>query len=78
MPLTLTLTEGVVPKGQEKVVFSRLSEAMIRWHGMTGNALMTANIVGTVQVLPVDATFTGMKETAVAFAEWKVPAVCLR
>jgi hypothetical protein len=74
MPLTLTLTEGVVPKGQEKIAFSRLSEAMIRWHGLSGNKVMTPNVVGSLHVLPKDATFTGMKETAVAFVEWKVPS----
>jgi hypothetical protein len=26
MPLQLTLTEGILPKGQEKVAFARLSE----------------------------------------------------
>ena len=74
MPLTLTLTEGVVPKGQEKVAFSRLSEAMIRWHGLSGNKVMTPNVVGSLHVLPKYATFTGMEETAVAFVEWKVPS----
>src|SRR5665213_3578792 len=32
MPLTLTLTKGVLPKGKEKVAFARLSEAMLKWH----------------------------------------------
>jgi hypothetical protein len=74
MPLTLTLTEGVVPEGQEKVAFARLSEAMIRWHGLSGNKVMTPNVVGSLHVLPKNATFTGMEETAVAFVEWKVPS----
>lgn len=74
MPLTLTLTEGVVPKGQERVAFSRLSEAMIRWHGLSGNKVMTPNVVGSLHVLPKDATFAGLEETAVAFVEWKVPS----
>ena len=74
MPLTLTLTEGVLPTGQEKVAFARLSEAMIKWHGLTGNAAMTPNIVGSVHVVPKGATFTGMQETDVAFIEWKVPS----
>jgi len=74
MPLTLTLTEGVVPKGQERVVFSRLSEAMLRWHGLTGNKTMTPQVIGSVQVLPKDHTFSGMEETAVAFVEVKVPS----
>ena len=74
MPLTLTLTEGVLPKGQEKLAFARLSEAMLKWHGLTGNQVMTSNIVGSIHVLAKDQTFTGMRETPVAFIEWKVPS----
>jgi hypothetical protein len=74
MPLTLTLTEGVLPKGQEKVAFARLSEAMLKCHGLTGSKVMTANIVGSIHVLPKDQTFTGMQATSVAFIEWKVPS----
>jgi len=74
MPLTLTLTEGVLPEGQEKLAFARLSEAMLKWHGLAGNAVMTPNVVGSLHVLPKSATFTGMEETPVAFIEWKVPA----
>ena len=74
MPLTLTLTNGVLPPGQEKVAFARLSEAMLEVHGLTGNAVMTRNVVGSVHVLPPDATCTGMKPTPVVFIEWKVPS----
>ena len=31
MPLTLTVTEGVLPTGSEKQAFARLSEAMLKW-----------------------------------------------
>ncbi len=74
MPLTLTLTEGVLPPGQEKIAFARLSEAMLKWHGLAGNALMTRNVVGSIHVMPRNATFAGMPETPVAFVEWKVPS----
>ena len=74
MPLTLTLTEGVLPKGQEQVAFAKLSEAMLRWHGLAGNKVMTPNVVGSIHVLPRNATFTGMQETPVAFIEWKTPS----
>ena len=74
MPLTLTLTEGVLPKGQEKTAFSRLSDAMLRWHGLTGNEAMTPNIVGSIHVLPKEHTYSGSKEVSVAFVEWKVPS----
>lgn len=74
MPLTLTLTEGVLPKGQEKIAYRRLSEAMLRWHGLAGNKLMEANVVGSIHVVSKDHTFAGMDETPVAFVEWKVPS----
>lgn len=74
MPLTLTLTEGVLPKGQEQLAFARLSDAMIKWHELTGNAAITPNIVGSINVVPKEHTFSGSKEASVAFVEWKVPA----
>ncbi len=74
MPLTLTLTEGVLPKGQEKVAFARLSDAMLKWHGLTGNKSITPNIVGAIHVLPEEHTFSGSQQAAVAFIEWKVPS----
>ena len=74
MPLTLTLTEGVLPTGQEKIAFARLSDAMLKWHGLTGNEAMTPNIVGSINVLPKEHTYSGSKEASVAFVEWKVPA----
>ena len=55
MPLTLTLTEGVLPKGQEKAAYRRLSEAMLKWHGLTGNDVMTANVVGSIHIVDAGA-----------------------
>jgi hypothetical protein len=74
MPLTLTLTEGLLPKGQEKVAFARLSDAMLKWHGLIGNAAITPNIVGSINIVSKEHTFSGSKEASVAFVEWKVPA----
>lgn len=74
MPLTLTLTEGVLPKGDEKIAFGRLCEAMLKWHGLTGNSVMTPNITGTINVMPKGATFSGMQAVDAVFVEWKVPS----
>ncbi|WP_339505008.1 4-oxalocrotonate tautomerase [Pseudomonas sp. RL_105y_Pfl2_101] len=74
MPLTLTLTEGVLPKGSENIAFTQLSDAMLRWHGLSGNKAMTPNIVGSIHVLTAENTFSGSTEAPVAFIEWKVPA----
>jgi hypothetical protein len=74
MPLTLTITEGVLPKGQESIAFTRLSDAMIKWHGLTGNTAIESNIVGSINLLPKEHTFAGSKESSVVFIEWKVPS----
>ncbi len=74
MPLTLTLSEGVLPAGTEKQAFMRLSEAMQKWHGLTGNAVMTPNVTGTIHVLPKGSTFSGLEEVSAAWIEWKVPS----
>lgn len=74
MPLTLTITDGVLPAGQEKVAFARLSHAMLEAHGMVGNAVMTRNVVGSLHVVPRGTTFTGAEATPVVFIEWKVPS----
>jgi len=74
MPLTLTLSEGVLAPGTEKDAFARLSEAMLRWHGLAGNKVMTPNVVGSIHLVPKEFTFSGAKEASVAFVEWKVPS----
>jgi len=74
MPLTLTLTEGVLPKGSEKLAFKRLSDAMLKWHGLTGNKAMTPNVIGAIHVVTPDNTFSGSEEAPVVFIEWKVPS----
>ena len=74
MPLTLTLTEGVLPKGTEKEAVVKLTDAMLQQHGLAGNSVMTSNITATVHVLPKSSTFSGGKEFSGAWVEWKVPS----
>ena len=74
MPLTLTLTEGVLPAGTEKQAVSKITEAMLKWHGLTGNTVMTPNVTATVHILPKGSTFSGGEEFLGAWIEWKVPS----
>jgi len=74
MPLTLTLSEDVLPAGSEKQAFAKLCDSMLKWHGLEGNQVMTPNVVGSINLVPKDRTFSGAKEAAVAFIEWKVPS----
>jgi len=74
MPLTLTLTEGVLPAGTEKQAVAALTDSMLRWHGLTGNSVMTPNITATVHIVPKAQSFSGSEEFSGAWVEWKVPS----
>ena len=74
MPLTLTATKGVFDKGQEKVAFEKLAESMLKWHGLTGNKVMTPNVVGSIHIIDKEMTYAGLLAESVVFIEWKVPS----
>ncbi len=63
-----------MPDGTEKLAVERLTDAMLKWHGLTGNKVMTPNVTATVHVLPKKHTFSGGKEFSGAWVEWKVPS----
>lgn len=74
MPLTFTFTEGALPQGAEKEVVAKLTDSMLKWHGLAGNKAMTPTITGQVHIMPKGRTFTGGKELSGAWVEWKTPA----
>ena len=77
MPMTLILTEDVLPRGAEKLAVKQITDAFLKWHGLTGNKVMTPNVTATVHILPKGHTFSGGKEFAGAWVEWKVPSFAL-
>jgi hypothetical protein len=74
MPLTLIVTDGVMPKNRQAGAIAKLSEAFLRLHGLAGNKAMTPNVIGHVQSIPEGNTFSGLKPTPVAIVEWLVPS----
>ncbi|MCF6192801.1 MAG: hypothetical protein L3J46_00515 [Kangiellaceae bacterium] len=74
MPLTLTLTEGVIPKGKEAEAIRRITDSMLERHGLTGNNVMTPNVTAMVNIMPTGTTFSGGEVFAGAWVEWKVPS----
>jgi hypothetical protein len=74
MPLTLIVSEGVLPESRMPSTIQRLSEAFLRLHGLAGNPVLTPNVVGHVQVVPAGRTFSGLEPTEVAVVEWLVPS----
>ncbi len=77
MPLTLTLTEGVLPAGAEKQAVARITDAFLRHHGMPGNKVMTPNITAQVTIMPKGQTFSCCKEVDGAWIEFKSPSFAL-
>ena len=74
MPLTLTITEGVLAEGSEAQAIQELTDAMLESHGLTGNSVMTPNITATLHILNENQTFSGGKPFSGAWIEWKVPS----
>ena len=77
MPLTLTLTEGVIPESKVKEAVQKITDAFLKNHGLTGNKVMTPNVTAQVDILPKNRTFSGGKEFSGAWVEWKVPSFAL-
>lgn len=74
MPLTLTLTEGAIPAGSEKEAVQKITNSMLKHHGLLGNKAMTPNVTAHVSVLPKTSTFSGGEEFSGVWMEWKVPS----
>lgn len=74
MPLTLTLSAGVLAPQHIKTAVQQLTESMLRWHELTGNSVMTPNVTANVHIVPPGQSFSGGEEFAAAWVEWKVPS----
>ena len=74
MPLTLTFTEDALPKGSASEAISKITNSMLKWHGLEGNRVMTPMVTASVHVLPKGSTFSGGKEVSGVWVEWKTPS----
>ncbi|TXI05631.1 MAG: Tautomerase enzyme [Rhizobium sp.] len=77
MPITLTIPEGLLSAEAQARAFAGLTEALLDVAGLTGNAFMSANVVGTINVLPREHVLVAGKPTAAAFIELKLPEIAL-
>lgn len=74
MPLTLTVSQGIVPNNKLKDAVVSLTDSMLKWHGLTGNSVMTPNVTANVHVVPEGLSFSGGDEFEAVWIEWKVPS----
>jgi len=77
MPITLTVPEGLLSANAEAEVFADLTDALLTVGGLHGNAFMTPNVVGSINVLPQRHLFAGGEAGPAAFIELKLPAIAL-
>jgi hypothetical protein len=77
MPLTLTLTEGVLPNGTERSAIAQITDAFLKAHGLSGNEVMRPNVTAHVNLVPKGLAFSGGEPVDGAWIEWKVPSFAL-
>lgn len=77
MPITLTVPEGLLSQQAQAQAFAGLTDALLDAAGLTGNAFMAANIIGTINVLPREHVLAAGKPVAAAFVELKLPEIAL-
>jgi hypothetical protein len=77
MPIQVIVPEGTLSADAQAEAFRKLTDLLLRLHGLTGNKFMTPNIIGEVTVVPRGRTFSGGKPTDIAVFELKVPSFVL-
>lgn len=74
MPLTLTLTQDVLPANQIDTAIKRLTDSMLKWHELTGNTVMTPSVTANVRLVEKGHSYSGGVPFKGAWIEWKVPS----
>src|SRR5947209_11884457 len=77
MPIQIIVPEGVLTADAEAEAFKKLTDLLLRLHGLSGNKFMTPNVIGEVTVVPKGRTFSSGKPTDIAVFELKVPSFVL-
>jgi hypothetical protein len=77
MPIQIIVPEGALTPAGEAEAFKKLTELLLRLHGLTGNRFMTPNVIGEVTVVPKGRTFSGGRPADIAVFELKVPSFVL-
>lgn len=77
MPLSLTLTRGVLPDGAEATAVAEITEAFLAAHRLDGNPVLTPNVTAHVGILEKGRTFSGGLPVEGAWLETKTPSFAL-
>ena len=75
MPISVQVTKGLLTSAGEREVFTQISEALLKAHGLVGNRFMTPNVVGHLVVSEQSTSYVGGKPHSLAVVEVKVPSI---
>lgn len=75
MPITISLTKGLLTPQGEREIHTRITAALLDVHGLAGNEFLTQTISGHVHVHPQECSFVGGKPQSLAIIEIKAPSV---
>jgi hypothetical protein len=77
MPISITLTEGVIPADKVGAAVEMITRSFLERHGLGGNMVMTPNVTTHLVILPKGRTFAGGKPVDGAWIETKTPSFAL-
>ena len=77
MPITLTLTEGVLPAPAVAAAIEQITASFLKHHALTGNTLMRPNVTAHVNIVPKGLSFSGGKVVEGAWIETRTPSFAL-
>lgn len=77
MPITVTITDGVVPLERQGKVVKEITNSFLEKHGLEGNRVMTPNVTAQLHVQPKNETFSGGEPIEGAWVEIKSPSFAL-
>lgn len=77
MPISLTLTEGVLSQTAIGQAVAQITDSFLRHHALSENKVMTPNVTALVNVVPKGLSFAGGKQIDGAWIETKTPSFAL-
>ncbi len=77
MPISLTLTQGVLSDAVIPVAIARITDAFLASHGLTGNKIMTPNVTAHVNIMAKGTSFSGGQPVEGAWLETRTPSFAL-
>lgn len=77
MPLSLTYTEGAVPRQAISKLGRQITDAFLEAHNLAGNDVMSPNVTMQIQQLSREGSLSGGESFCGVWLECKVPAFAL-